>query len=218
MKNQTHQENKGLLEPKNTKETFLLKSLELFAERGYEAVSVADIAKEVGCSAPALYKHFKSKQDLFDSLLKMSEDGYARRMQALNDDFALHPEKREEIVNISEEEQVAQLQNLVRHTVHDKLPLLFRRLMTIEQFRNQKLARDYNERYVNFQYRQYEALFKMMMEAGKLKKADPHTLAVNYISAAIVMIGYIDREPEKEEEAMKVIADHVKEFNRNYRI
>ena len=53
---------------KGTKDLFLQKALELFAERGYKAVSVAQIAAEVGCTAPALYKHYQSKKDLFDSL------------------------------------------------------------------------------------------------------------------------------------------------------
>ncbi|MFF1360115.1 TetR/AcrR family transcriptional regulator [Streptomyces sp. NPDC058297] len=36
----------------------------LFRERGYHNVSVADVAAEVGITAPALYRHFRGKPDL----------------------------------------------------------------------------------------------------------------------------------------------------------
>jgi len=43
----------------------LLKAaLELFAAKGYDAVSVRDIAKVAGVSEAALYKHFKGKEEM----------------------------------------------------------------------------------------------------------------------------------------------------------
>ena len=39
-------------------------SLHLFAEEGYDKVSVRDIAKRAGVSEAALYKHFKSKEEM----------------------------------------------------------------------------------------------------------------------------------------------------------
>lgn len=39
-------------------------ALALFADRGYDAVSVRDIAKKAGVSEAALYKHFKGKEDM----------------------------------------------------------------------------------------------------------------------------------------------------------
>lgn len=39
-------------------------SVELFAARGYDAVSVRDIAKAAGVTEAALYKHFKGKEDM----------------------------------------------------------------------------------------------------------------------------------------------------------
>ena len=60
----------------STKEMFMDEALRLFAERGYDAVSVSEIADAVGCSAPALYKHFSGKRDLFDAILERSEQGF----------------------------------------------------------------------------------------------------------------------------------------------
>jgi AcrR family transcriptional regulator len=41
----------------------------LFAERGFRAVSVEDLAAEAGVSGPAVYRHFASKEALLADLL-----------------------------------------------------------------------------------------------------------------------------------------------------
>lgn len=47
----------------------------LFAERGVDRVTLAEIAAEVGCRAPALYRYFRSKEAL---LLAVHNDGFRR--------------------------------------------------------------------------------------------------------------------------------------------
>lgn len=52
-----------------TKERILDEALTLFSQYGYDAVSVAKIADAVGIKPPSLYKHFKSKEDIFNAIL-----------------------------------------------------------------------------------------------------------------------------------------------------
>ena len=47
----------------DTKERILLAALKLFAENGYEAVSVRDIAGELSMTKAALYKHYRNKRE-----------------------------------------------------------------------------------------------------------------------------------------------------------
>ncbi|WP_223590915.1 TetR/AcrR family transcriptional regulator [Neobacillus bataviensis] len=49
----------------DTKEKIIVKARELFSERGYNAATTAEIARRVGVSEAALYKHFKSKKEIF---------------------------------------------------------------------------------------------------------------------------------------------------------
>ena len=55
---------------RNTKETILYEALKLFSDKGYDGVSVRDIAGQVGIKQSSLYKHYTNKQDIFDSLVK----------------------------------------------------------------------------------------------------------------------------------------------------
>ncbi|WP_042454846.1 TetR/AcrR family transcriptional regulator [Neobacillus dielmonensis] len=48
-----------------TKKKIIEKSRELFAERGYSGATTAEIARRVGVSEAALYKHFKGKKEIF---------------------------------------------------------------------------------------------------------------------------------------------------------
>jgi AcrR family transcriptional regulator len=49
-------------------------ALELFAEQGYEATSLREIAERLGVTKAALYYHFKSKEDI---VLGITEDYFA---------------------------------------------------------------------------------------------------------------------------------------------
>ena len=53
-----------------TKENFLMTAIRLIAQDGYVAISVSKIAGEVGMTKGALYKHYKNKRDIFDSIFE----------------------------------------------------------------------------------------------------------------------------------------------------
>ena len=57
----------------STKEKILETALTLFAQNGYDGTSVEQIAQDVGIKAPSLYKHFKGKEDILNSLIDIAE-------------------------------------------------------------------------------------------------------------------------------------------------
>ena len=57
----------------DTKEAILTTALQLFAGNGYEAVSVSQIAGELDMTKGALYRHYKSKRDIFDCIVQRME-------------------------------------------------------------------------------------------------------------------------------------------------
>ena len=73
----------------STKEKITATALALFAQRGYDGVSVRDICKQVGIKESSLYYHFPSKQAILTTLLSHFEnraaEGMAQLEQALGD-------------------------------------------------------------------------------------------------------------------------------------
>lgn len=55
-----------------TRESIREAALNRFAEQGYEATTMAEIAGDVGIKAPAIYAHFKNKEELYRDVLRMA--------------------------------------------------------------------------------------------------------------------------------------------------
>ena len=53
-----------------TRETVLKVALSVFSAKGYAATSLEDIAREAGVTRGAIYWHFKSKADLYNTLVE----------------------------------------------------------------------------------------------------------------------------------------------------
>ena len=76
----------------NTRERILEVSLELFAQSGYLGTSMSDIAKQLGITKGALYKHYRSKQEILDRIAD-GEDGFD-----IIDEYGLEPDYLEDLI------------------------------------------------------------------------------------------------------------------------
>ena len=54
---------------KDTKERILAKALELFSQKGYEGTNINELMESVGLVKSAVYRHFESKEEIWDALL-----------------------------------------------------------------------------------------------------------------------------------------------------
>jgi AcrR family transcriptional regulator len=76
---------RGVRMPRNERRTQLLDAArQVFAEKGYHAAAMDDIADRAGVSKPVLYQHFPGKRELYLALLDESADQLLARIhQAL---------------------------------------------------------------------------------------------------------------------------------------
>lgn len=201
----------------DTRQRILREALRLFSQRGYDAVSVEQIAEAVGIKAPSLYKHYKGKQDIFDAVFAET----ARRYDAFTDSISVHlgntAEDLDTLRCLNEDDLVLKVRSLVAYSLHDDFISQFRRMMTIEQFRSPQLSALYSERYVAQIQRYHTGLFTRMISLGVLRDEDPQLLALIYDAPILLMLGECDRHPEMEEEAMRQLEAHVRLFYRTYR-
>lgn len=134
----------------DTKQRILEKSLELFSTKGYDAVSVGEIAKAVGIKAPSLYNHFPGKQAIFDAILETTSAHYQKDTA----EISVHVQDSQKDIpvfsHISEELLVEKVRQIFLYSLHDKTISQFRRMMTLEQFRSPKFAELLSKRYVDW--------------------------------------------------------------------
>ena len=84
----------------NRKKEILIVALHLFARDGYEAVSVSQIAGELDMTKGALYRHYKSKRDIFNCIVERMEqqdNEQASDYDMPEDDKERMPEKYETV-------------------------------------------------------------------------------------------------------------------------
>ena len=128
-----------------TKERILLAALRLFAEKGYEAVSVSDIAGELGITKGALYRHYKSKRDIFDSILMRMERMDAEQAQAHGLPDGTPTEGTESGRAATIDGFVGFSKAMFRYWTENDFAASFRKMLTLEQFRDAEMQRLYQQ-------------------------------------------------------------------------
>lgn len=200
----------------NTKKKIIEEALILFSEKGYSDVYVNDIAKAVGIKAPSLYKHFKNKQEIFHAILEELREDYTK--QAAN--IGIHGDNANVdagiYADVTEEAFIEMGKKLFLYFLHDDRMRLFRKLLTIEQFRDSELADLYSKQYYNDPLSYQGELFKIFISTGKFKRADPLVLALQFYAPIYTLLTVCDRQPEREQEALYMIEAHIRQFNINY--
>ena len=175
----------------NRKEEILIVALHLFARDGYEAVSVSQIAGELDMTKGALYRHYKSKRDIFDSIVKRMEqqDGeQASDYDMPEDEKESMPEEYEDV---SLDDFVEYSKSMFEYWTEDDFASSFRKMLTIEQFRSEEMQNLYQQYLVSGPAGYVKDLFKNM----KIK--DPEENAVKFYANMFFYYNVYDGAADK---------------------
>ena len=193
---------------KDTKERILTAALEMFSQKGYDGTNIRELTASLGLVKSALYRHFGSKEEIWNALLDEMIAYYGARFGS--------PERLPPVPD-SPEELVALTMGLVDFTIHDEKVVMTRKLLTIEQFRDDR-ARDLATKHFLTGLRDmFTPLFAGMMDKGILRRDDPGMLAFAYTAPISALIHLCDREPEKTDEAMAQIEAFSHHFLETYK-
>lgn len=72
--------------PGYDQDTVLRRAIDLFNERGYDATSIADLARELGVTKSAIFHHVSSKEDLLAAALDEALTGLSSATEAASDE------------------------------------------------------------------------------------------------------------------------------------
>ncbi len=192
---------------KDTKEKILAKALELFSQKGYEGTNINELMVSVGLVKSAMYRHFNSKEEIWNALLDRLIVYYEERFGSAEN---LPP------VPESQEELLAMTMRMVNFTVHDETVVMTRKLLTIEQYRDERAGKLATKHFLTGLTEMFTHVFSGMMEKGLLRRDDPELLAFSYTAPISALIHLCDREPEQTGDALDRIEAFARLFIRTY--
>ncbi len=188
---------------KDTKERILAAALEMFARNGYAGTNIRELTASLGLGKSSMYRHFQSKEDIWNSLLDEMIAYYAQHFGS--------PERLPPVPDTLEG-LVEMTMRMVNITVRDERIVMTRKVLTIEQFRDER-ARDLaTKHFLTGLAQMFTPIFAGMMEKGLLRRDDPAMLAFAYTAPISALIHLCDREPEKTGEALKQIEAFSRHF------
>ena len=179
---------------KGTKERILTAALEMFSQKGYEGTNIRELTASLGLVKSSMYRHFTSKEEIWNTLLDRMIAYYAARFGS--------PENLPPVPD-SLEELTAMTMKMVNFTVHDEKIVMTRKVLAIEQFRDERARKLASRHFLTGLTEIFTPVFSGMMEKGLLRKDDPEMLAFTYTAPISALIHLCDREPEKTGEAIK---------------
>ena len=199
----------------DTKERILTTALRLFARDGYEAVSVSDIAQALGMTKGALYKHYKNKRDLFDSMIaRMLElDSSAARQYGMPEQAFQADESGYDQVDWDELRQFTLAQ--FRFWTEDAFACPLRRMLSLEQYRSEEMGKLYQEMVVAGPVHYTADIFRRMMAGGRMKPGDADALAAQFYAPMFLLIAMADGGAEN---GLSVLQNLMDDFIRRWRV
>ena len=187
----------------STKDKILEEALTLFAEKGYDGTGVDQIAEAVGIKAPSLYKHFKGKEDILNTIIDTAEVRYDEYFGS-DRNIGTLPGNKEQFVQMAMEK--------VSFTMHDPMIQKIRKFLVQEQFRSERLAEINTRHQLDGIQRMYTRIIEEMMNEGLFKKDDPVLLATELTAPVVLLISKADRQPLCEKEILESIEKHIRHF------
>ena len=156
---------------KGTKEKIFDTAVDLFAEMGYDGVSIRDIARAVGITEGAVYKHYPSKEAILDSIFAYVESRIYPQAPAMSMDAMIDSLSFEEIFSSMPLAMIAD-PHLTKIT----------RIMIIEMYHNEKIRNHVRRELFERPVEETEILFDKLIEKGKIRPCDAKSMSTFFIS------------------------------------
>ena len=201
-----------------TKERIIDESLTLFATNGFKGTSVKNIADAVGIKDASLYKHFKSKQEILDTIVETMK----QHIKDMSDAFGLPSDnslQKSAVVYAGfDEDRLVEFSNKIfLFYLKDSFLSRFWRMGTIEQFKNPEVYKVFSKLFLEDSITYQTELFAELSKEKILIEADPQVMAMYFYTPIFFLLSKYANVSEKEEEALQVLDKQVREFYRVYR-
>ena len=191
----------------DTKERIVDVALGLFAQSGYLGTSMSDIAKQLGITKGSLYKHYTGKQEILDSIVeRMNKMDYERA-----EEYEM-PETEPD--GFAETYMSTPIQNIrayamaqFDHWTKEHFSSNFRKMLTLEQYRDPKLAQLYHDYLATGPTEYMAAIFRKLTDSDDAAMQ----LALEFYGPMFLLYSVYDGASDKDSIA-PMLSAHIDRF------
>ena len=191
----------------DTKGRILEAALEMFSQNGYAGTNIRELSASLGLVKSGVYKHYESKEAIWNALLDEMIAYYGEHFGS--------PEHLPPVPD-SLERLVSMTMQMVEFTVHDEKVIMTRKVLTLEQFRDERARELATKHFLTGLTEMFTNIFAGMMDKGLIRRDDPAMLAFAYTTPISALIHLCDREPGKTEDAIRQAEAFSRHFIRIY--
>jgi AcrR family transcriptional regulator len=165
---------------KGTKEQILDAAIDLFSQKGYDAVSIRDIARAVGIRESSIYNHYKGKEDILDSITGYFITELSKPIPNEEPMEALMAKYRpDEFMIVAGKAYMSRFKD-------ERLGKVWR-LISIELYRNKKVRDFFRTTMMEYPLQAWEQTFLKMMDLGYIRQYDARRLAREFFYYCIYL-------------------------------
>jgi AcrR family transcriptional regulator len=164
---------------KTTKEKIFDASVDLFSQKGFNAVTVREIAGQAGIREGSIYNHYKNKEAILDAIIDYFKSEFTQSSLSEEESADLMDQGPEVFFEVG----AKMFMDRINTTQMEKIY----RLVCIETYRNEKIREFFKKELLKEPLAGWENIFSIMMEKKMIKPVNPRTLAYEYWSFAIFL-------------------------------
>lgn len=186
----------------STKEKILFQALDLFSKYGYSDVTMKNVADKVGIKAPSIYKHFKSKEEIFYMILENAIVRLDERIHNVDDYKIIKNGK----ISLNLEKLAI---DIFEYLLQDEYISRVRKMISIEMYKNPEAMKFYVDKFIEKPMIKQEELINYFGLSGY---GDIKVLSTIFYSPILLAVKLHDSNPEREEELIELLKETYKKL------
>lgn len=200
----------------STRDALLDAALDGFSRHGFRGTSIRDLAGVVGIRESSVYKHFASKQAIFDALIERADERLAEMTARLGVTLSAGTKGADAYRGLSERSLLAIARGMFDFVLHDPQFAQLRRLMTIEQYRDAGVGARFHDYLIERPLAFQTEIFRSLCASGEFRDGlDPEQTALAFFGPIHLLIQRADGSDD-EGRVLDLLAGHVRHFRQTH--
>lgn len=194
-----------------TKERIELEALNLFCIHGYYGVSIRNIAGKVGIKESSIYKHYKGKEEIFDTI----REHYILKSDAIFGEMTKNPSV---FIGMEKENLIQLVKTVFLTFMQDEYIQKCRKLFMISAPGNDAIGKLYAYHFITASIQFNTQVFTEILQTAGKSGYDAETMAYQFYSPVFCIMQECDYSIVTIEEALQKIEKITVNFMEVYRL